>query len=196
MTSRREFLQIGITATAWPLAVNVARAAGAGEAVPLYKVIYDRRFSESVAFASRAEALGLPVHAIEGDMTKFWYEELYHVWKQGPVAIAGLTAHGALFCFDQLGRDQGLRVVFRAEHSLRPNGRVEHELSGPLSMLSDSMALGDADDRWGGTMADVIAHCPNGRSEISIASATTAHCEHEADAESLYSWVIAPAVKA
>jgi hypothetical protein len=196
MTSRREFLQIGITATAWPLAANVAGAAAAGDTLPLYKVVYDRRAPATAPFAERGRALGLALHAIDGDMTKLWYEDLYHVWKQGPIAIAGFTGHGALFCLDQLGRDQGLRVVFRAEHALRNGGLVEHDLSGPISMLRDATALSDAGDRWGARMADVVARCPRGRTEVATTAAATRACTHAAAEDSLYSWVIAPAVKA
>lgn len=196
MTSRREFLQIGITATAWPLAANVARATAAGSGLPLYKVVYDRRFAAGRTFADRARALGFTTHAIDGDMTKLWYEDLYHVWRRGPAAIAGLTAHGPLFCLDELGRDQGLRVVFRAEHSLHDGGRVGHELTGPLPMLRDGLELGGAGDGWSARMADVIAHCPKGRTEVAAVAATTDACSHEPSEDALYSWVIAPAVKA
>jgi hypothetical protein len=37
-------------------------------------------------------------------------------WTKQPVAIAGLTAHGPLFCLERLAWDHGMRVVFRAEH--------------------------------------------------------------------------------
>ena len=149
MTSRREFLQIGITATAWPLAPAAVRAAEeiSSAPLPLYKVIFDRRFAVSVEFAERAKSLGLATHGITGDMTQFWYDELYHRWKAGPAAIAGLTAHGPMFCFEQLARDQGMRVVFRAEHKLGPAGLV-HTLTGPLAMLDGSMAL-ERGWRWG-----------------------------------------------
>jgi len=200
MTNRRQFLQISMTATAWPFASSAVRAAAqipATEPLALYKVIYDRRFGASVAFAERAAALGLGVHAIEGDMTRFWYDELYHEWKKGPVAIAGLTAHGAMFCFEQLARDQSMRVVFRAEHKFGAAG-VEHALTGPLTMLRDGLALNDRGAEWAACMADVVAHCPQGRAEISHAAAASATVARDAqvDAESLYSWVIAPAVKA
>jgi hypothetical protein len=200
MTNRREFLQIGVTATAWPFASSAVRAAAqmpAAEPLALYKVIYDRRFRVSVAFAERAAALGLTLQEIEGDMTRFWYDELYHQWKKGPAAIAGLTAHGSMFCFEQLARDQSMRVVFRAEHKFGASG-VEHSLTGPLTMLRDGLALNDRGAQWAACMADVVAHCPQGRAEISHAAAASATAAHDApaDAESLYSWVIAPAVKA
>ena len=54
-------------------------------------------------------------------MTRLWFDDIYHRWKESPVAIAGLTAQGQLFCFERLAWDQGLRVVFRAEH-----GAMEH----------------------------------------------------------------------
>ncbi|HET8697332.1 MAG TPA: hypothetical protein VFO94_07600, partial [Gammaproteobacteria bacterium] len=116
MTNRREFLQIGVAASALPLAVQAAARGsepldGAASAVPLYKVVYDLRFPDSVAFARRVAAQGVAVQAIEADMTRFWYDDLYPPWQRGPAAIAGLTAHGALFCFERLALDQRMRVV-------------------------------------------------------------------------------------
>jgi len=202
MTNRREFLQIGITASAWPLASQAVRAAGAEvsetSSLPLYKVIYDQRLAASVGFANRAQALGLPTHAIEGDMTRFWYDDLYHQWKQRPIAIAGLTEHGPMFCFEQLARDHGMRAIFRAKHNITAEGGVAHELSGPLTMLSETTALNGNDSAWSMCMADVVAECPKGRNEISTATALTTQSTagFGPDSEDLYTWVIAPAVKA
>jgi hypothetical protein len=203
MTSRRELLQIGIAAaTAWPLASRADPATGTPAAaarpirLPLYKVVYDVRFAASVAFARRATELAVAVHAIEGDMTRFWYDDLYHRWKREPVAIAGLTAHGPLFCFEQLARDQRMRVVFRAEH--RPAGAdgIEHRFSGPVGMLGAAGGAVAAAD-WPARIADLLTDCPSGRSEIvTAASRTLANGATSVDGESLYSWVIAPAVRA
>jgi len=124
MTDRRQFLTLGLAASALPLALPRALsaaaptpAAAAIESLPVYKVLYDIRFPASVAFARRAAARGIAVHAMEGDMTQFWYDDLYHRWRQGPAAIAGLTAYGALFCLERLAWDQRMRVVHRAEHA-------------------------------------------------------------------------------
>jgi hypothetical protein len=198
MTSRRTFLQIGIAASAWPLATHAARAAGLGgaassgpPALPLYKVVYDTRFAASVAFGRRAASLGQPVHAIQGDMTSLWYHDVYHRWKHSPVAIAGLTAQGPLFCFERLAWDEGLRVVFRAEH-----GATEHALSGPESLLIEARdALANAD--WAAEMASIVTRCPSGRTEIGSAAVACARGGALAGADDpLYSWVIAPAVRA
>jgi hypothetical protein len=161
--------------------------------VPLYKVVYDSRFAESVAFARRTRRLGFAIQAIEGDMTRFWYDDLYHRWRRGFAAVAGLTAHGPMFCFERLAWDQGMRIVFRAEHKPAGAGRVEHAITGPIGMLSGSADLSAAGQSWAERMADVVTHCPAGRFEISSATVSTQTTGFGADAESLYSWVIAPA---
>jgi hypothetical protein len=196
MTSRREFLQIGITATAWPLAPAAVRAAEkiSSAPLPIYKAIFDRRFPASVEFAARAQALGLAVHGIDGDMTRFWFEDLYHEWKRGPAAIAGLTAHGPMFCFEQLARDQGMRVVFRAEHKIGAVG-IEHTLTGPLAMLDESRVLNDRGARWAACMADVVANCARGRAEIASTVALSPGVELGLSTDSLYSWIIAAALE-
>jgi hypothetical protein len=165
MTSRRHFLQIGITATAWPLVARATHAAGAGArpATPLLGVVYDTRFAESVAFARRSAGLGFRTYAIDGDMTRLWYDEVYHHWRRRPTALAGLTAHGPLFCFAELARDVRMRVVFRAEHRATADGAA---------------------------MADVVANCLSGR--IEIASATFVSGIAPSGTEPLYTWVIAP----
>jgi len=86
--------------------------------ISLYKVIFDRRFPSSREFGAEARKLGLPVHEIEGDITDLWYHDLSLRWREEPVAIAGLTAHGPLFCLERLAWDHRMRVVFRARHSL------------------------------------------------------------------------------
>lgn len=199
MTNRRQFLQIGVAASAWPLASQAVRAAtgigvaGEASAVPLYKVIYDTRFHESVGFARRAQMLGIEAHAIEGDMTRLWYDDLYHRWRDAPAAIAGLTAHGPMFCLERLAWDQGMRVVFRAEHR-SASEHVEHVLTGPIAMLDAACGIGA--DQWGSAITDVVVQCPRGRAEIATREmqARTPRTR-AADPDHLYSWVIAPAMK-
>jgi hypothetical protein len=113
-TNRREFLQIGVSATAWPLVARTMPGTGIeqpSDLVPLSLVVYDTRFPESVAFAERCAALGLRTRAIDADMTRLWYDEIYHRWQEGPQPIAGLTAHGPMFCFAELARDVRMRLI-------------------------------------------------------------------------------------
>jgi hypothetical protein len=84
--------------------------------LPYYKVIVDERFPASVAFGVEWKARGAAVHAMRGDITDLWFHDLDHRWKQhGPAAIAGLTAHGPLFCLERLAWDHGMRVVSRVD---------------------------------------------------------------------------------
>jgi hypothetical protein len=197
MTSRREFLQVALGASALPVAARAESAfeTTAAPTIPLYKVLYDTRFAASVAFARRAAARGLAVHAMGGDMTSFWYDDLYHRWRQGPAAIAGLTAHGALFCLERLAWDQRMRVVFRGEHSVSADGCVAHRLDGPAPLLP--LATLAAEGRsWAAELAEVVAECPSGRLERGSARARTADAAPLAPGATLFSWVIAPVVRA
>jgi hypothetical protein len=198
MTNRREFLQIGVTATAWPLVARAAQATGldsAAEWTPLLAVVYDPRFAESATFGQRCARLGLETHAVDaGDMTRIWYERMHGQWQTSPVAIAGLTAHGPMFCFTELARDFRMRVVFRAEHRAAPDRGVSHTMTGPVSMLVEARSACVRGGSLGAAMADVVTRCPNGRSEIVSASLTAGGAVPTGD-DALYTWVIAPAVR-
>jgi len=194
MTNRRGFLQIGLAVSTLSLATRARAAAVAATVapaatVPLYKALYDPRFPASVAFARRTAAQGVAVQAIEGDMTAFWYEDLYHRWRQSPVAIAGLTAHGALFCLEQLAWDQRMRVVFRATHT-QAAACVAHELEGPSTLLAAAAAAVGAPN-WAEALADLVTRCPSGRTKLAATRALTTAPHPSLAATALFSWVIA-----
>jgi hypothetical protein len=197
MTSRREFLKAGLVASALPVAAGAAHAADAAPArtVPLYKVLYDTRFPASVAFARRAAARGLAVQAMHGDMTSFWYDDLYHRWLEQPAAIAGLTAHGALFCLERLAWEQRMRVVYRGEHSLADEGSVAHRFEGPAALLP-VVARATANAAWAEALADVVAACPAASRTRALGSSLTLGARGLPGAEPLFSWVIAPPARA
>jgi hypothetical protein len=199
MTSRREVLKAGLAASA--VLPFGARADGAvaidvapTETVTLYKVLYDARFAAGVAFGRRAAARGLPVQAMAGDMTRFWYDDLYHRWRQGPVAIAGLTAHGALFCLERLAWEQRMRVVYRGEHAAAPGGCVAHRFEGAAEHTS-AAAASTANAAWSAALVDIVAECPSGRVQRSAARSFTVRAT-AAPRETLYSWVVAPVARA
>ncbi len=116
MATRREFLQAGIAASLLPAVVS---AKAADPAHSFYKVIFDERFPASVAFGEEWKARGAAVHAIRGDITDLWFHDLDLQWKKQPVPIAGLTAHGPLFCLERLAWDHGMRVMSRVEQPSR-----------------------------------------------------------------------------
>jgi hypothetical protein len=200
MPNRRELLQVSAVAGAWSLASGAARAAAAAspDLLPIYKVVVDARYAESVRFGNRAAALGLATATIEGDMTRVWYDDIYHEWRSHPIAIAGLTEHGPLFCFEHLGRDCGLRVLFRAQHAAAMSGVLAHELTGPAPMLDACSALGSAGSNWPDLVAAAIARCPArpGGRESYTSSIRQGVSADTVSSRPLYSWVIAPAASA
>jgi len=197
MANRREFLQAGLTALAVPLAARAAfspaLSAWAGEPspTPLYKVIFDERFAACRTFASEAKRLGATVHGIKGDVTDVWFNDLYARWKKGPAAIAGLTAHGAIFCLERLAWDQRMRVVFRGEHAYGPDGRLEHVLSAPPGVLRQAAGLGESGPEWASQIANLVTRFPENRSRAETTNVATALAKRAGDPEHLVSWVIA-----
>jgi len=197
MASRREFLQMGVAALALPISAHASVSSAAsladGEpaATPLYKMVFDERFGSSRVFAEEAKRLGVPIHGIKGDMTDLWYHDLYARWKQGPAAIAGMTAHGAIFCLERLAWDQRMRVVFRADHRYLADGSIEHALSGPTPMLRQAAELSN-EARWASEMASLITRCPASRPQLSLANVIGPTVRYADDPEHLISWLIAP----
>src|SRR3972149_4808156 len=98
MTTRRQFLGMGIAAAVWPGWMTAfGRPSLTGGPVeparlPLYKAIYDTDYASAVEFAAQMRRRGVAVHAIERDITSVWFNDLALQWRQRPGAIAGLTA--------------------------------------------------------------------------------------------------------
>jgi hypothetical protein len=165
MTNRREFLQAGVAATALPLAVpGVLQTASAApvESAPrvrIYKAIFDERYPEGRAFGEQVAKSGVAAHAFaDGDITRFWFDELDLLWRETPVAIAGLTQFGPMFVLDRLGRERGLTTVFRVEH--RPEeGGLRHVMSGPSEILRSASRLGGEGVAWPSVMARAVVGC-------------------------------------
>jgi hypothetical protein len=125
MTTRRDFLQMALTAPLLPASLGLPSSDGRTDSLSphaqfgsLYTVLCDERFGESVAFAEEMSRHGTPVTRFLGDITDFWCRDLSQRWKADPVAIAGVTTHGPLFCLERWGWDHGLRLAHRQEISV------------------------------------------------------------------------------
>jgi hypothetical protein len=130
MINRRRFVQHGVAGSVTALAGGIPLLAGAATSgtsretdellsdnrFKLHVAIFDRRFAAGRRFAKSSEAHGIATRAIAGDVTSLWYSELHPFWKQQPVAIAGLTTYGPLFCLERLAWDHGMRVLHRQQH--------------------------------------------------------------------------------
>ncbi len=161
----------------------------------LFSAIYDNGFPASAAFGAAAEQQGYPTHDIDGDITDLWVRHLAERWQREPVAIAGLTHTSALFVLERMAWDHDLHVIFRARHRVRADGRIEHRLSGPSSMLNAFKTTVSEHTSLGTCMADVLSHC-HGLEQISSTMSLMARARPGLDAGHdnvrLDSWVIAP----
>jgi hypothetical protein len=198
MASRREFLQIGVAALALPISARtgltpaVSGPANQSVPTPLYKVVFDQRFLSSRAFAGEVKRLGAPVFGIKGDITDLWFHDLDARWKREPIGIAGLTEHGPLFCLERLAWDHGMRVVYRADHTYRSDGYMEHELTGSEQMLREAVDLSSSGANWSSRMAGLLTRCPANPARASKMTVVTPTARPADDPRHLVSWVIAP----
>lgn len=199
MVKRRRLVQSAFAASALSIIKNPVPSAsthastGTPSSIAIYKVIYDERFPESVGFANEIKKSGIPVHGIKGDMTDVWYNDFYNQWQKSPAAIAGLTAHGALFCLERLAWDKGMRVVLRAEHRVMGEGSMQHAFTGPARLLEHFKAMPQGNN-WQEHMATMIASCPAKTTKQCSQTVISENCEtNYATDDPLYSWLIAPA---
>jgi len=204
MANRREFVTWGVLAigavaaarresAAFAQGTAPPQAAGAALADPLYAIVYDERFPESAGFAAQARSLGQRTQNLDrGDVTSLWYDDLYHRWKKGPAAIAGLTAPGALFVLETFGNDAGLRLQFKADHRIQGN-QVEHRLFGPSPMLRAALPLETNGNHWSAHMSRVMCgvRCTSfERTEARLMTQASGGLPGEHNY--LVSWVLAP----
>jgi hypothetical protein len=194
VTSRRTFLQTAAALSAAPLAGAAAFAGGPHnperKPLTLDAVIFDARHAESRAFSMRANVLGAPLRVIEGDVTDLWQREFSQRWKRGPVTVAGLTERHALFLFEHLAWEHGMRVVFEAEHSPAADGAATHRIlrAADRALLRELTAAGS---EWPRAVADALVA---GFAVPSRENGPTgsAMAEHLGEPDKLYSWIIAP----
>jgi hypothetical protein len=200
MPSRREFIQAGIAASVVPIAFPIhgpARAAvDADVATPHshrpLRVVCDVRSPHSAALADEAERLGLTVVRTRGDITDFWFNDLAPQWKVSPLAIAGLTTHGPLFCLERFAWDHGLRVAFRGVHRFHDSGYIEHSLSGPFKTVASAHSALVGED-WPVHLARLLRSCAAAPDTAGTTVRSALARGHRTDVDdTLFSWVIAP----
>lgn len=188
MTTRRTFMQ-GAAAMATPMVLG-GMPALAASANPRF-VLFEESLAPAVAFARRARSHGIATHALEqGDITQAWLNAVRPAWRLGRATVAGLTTSSALFCLEQFACAHRMRVVFHAEHVLRADGAIEHQVQRSRQGVTAS-ALQLAGSRWPQRLADSLlatrpVHAtPRGHSLAALEPALPA------GATLLTSWVIA-----
>ena len=180
MANRREFLQMGIAASALPVSTGLmlpnksSTAENISPSIPIYKMIFDNRYAVARVFAKDTENAGGKTYGIDGDITSLWYHDLRHRWKKGPAAIAGLTDANALFCLEQLAWSAcQMHLIYSTEHK-PTDGSKKLIGSFPESPLL--------------LAAEKVMHYPK-REAIPLPPYSSLSTD---DIDSLVSWVIAP----
>lgn len=149
--SRREALAFAAAVPAVAMSVP-ARAAIAGGTGPLRAVV-DSRITQAASFAGRLSARGGQVFAFAGDMAALWFDELLPSLQADRGPLIGLTGTGALFCFEQLGWQAGMRLRLHIGHSRTADG-FAHAVAGFPAARLDPPAARDAD--FGAAAADFV----------------------------------------
>jgi hypothetical protein len=195
VTSRRRVLQWAAAAVSLVGTGSLSRisdAAGArghGQA-PIELFVFDRRFASAVAVAGRIGANGVPTVGVGHDLTSLWYHSLDLRWKRAPMTLAGITTRGGLFVLETLAADRGMRVLYRGEHRRLPDGRMSHELVGPID--EGAAPTSARRTEWPSAVAALLASCSM---STRPGTCTWQSPPTNGDAglgEALHSWVIAP----
>jgi hypothetical protein len=156
LPNRREFLQTGAVVSAIAAnAVTLRSAEAVDERRPLTlaRALYDDRYPEGRRFAAVAATQGVPTRALDnGDITRFWSDELEPLWRRGPLAVAGFTQFGPMLVVERLAADHGMRLALRVEHRSVAGGTVSHLFEGPRETLALAAEF-EAQTDWPGLMA-------------------------------------------
>jgi len=155
------------------------------------RAVFDRDFPEALLFGRAARDLGISTHAISGDVTSVWYDDLYFHWQRGSAVVAGLTGSSALFCLERLAWDSGYRVFLRVDHERSSDGTVKHEFHGPCELLPAIAQLLQRSD-WGEPMAELLARCPVATASCTSSALPRTPSRSPSWSEPLVSWIIAP----
>ena len=121
--------------------------------IAFHRAVFDERFAECRGFAAELHGAGILTSAIRGDVAKLWYTDLRVHLRENRSPVAGLTDRAALFCLEELARDVGMRVIFRADHIIDQNGHTEHTSAGPASLVAVARNLPQQGDGFGRTIA-------------------------------------------
>jgi hypothetical protein len=207
MPTRRQFMRhamaTSVMAVCSPAADTVlaelrrsseeASRGGSDEPYQLFRVLFDDMSAEGASFGAEAAARGALTRAVGIDLGSIWMQEIEPRWKDGPIAIAGLTRGAALFCLELLARDYGMGVVYRVRHDVKANGQYRHALMGPTQLSSWSDRLTAAGGAWPSLAAALATACSSAlRPCRDLGLVDLAGCSTLA-ARPLFSWVIAGA---
>jgi hypothetical protein len=194
MVNRRSVLKIGAATVAGAL-VNLpvlGRNAAPGRAHSVFqRAVFDERFAECRAFAVEMNSAGALTSAIRGGVAELWYGDLRAHLSENRLPVAGLTDRTSLFCLEELARDVGMRVIFRAEHIIdrEQDGYARHFAIGPASLVAVTRSVPPGAE-FGRAMARTVSRLDISEARDTAAQKRTGPFSPE-NKSALVSWIIA-----
>jgi hypothetical protein len=189
MLNRRDVLRSGAALPLLSFATLPVARAAESPALTLERFVFDVRFAEPGAVAERMEQSGVRLAPIADDLMSLWYDDLDLAWRKAPMALAGVTLVETLFVLETFALDRSMHVVYRGEHGLVEEGRIEHRFAGPAALIDQLQPLVAP---WEGTLAAALQSCPLGAPEIVRAEAVSEGAALSLRDMPLVSWIIAP----
>ncbi len=156
MVDRRSVLKIGAATVAGALVkmpVSARNQSLTRAHLAFHRAVFDERFQECRGFADELRRAGFFPSAIRGDVAGLWYGDLRANLRETRLPVVGLTDRVAVFCLEELARDVGMRVIFRADHIVEPNGHAS-ELGRATARLFSQLDVSELNaSRTGDTSA-------------------------------------------
>lgn len=157
--------------------------AGAGPA----RAVFDTRVPQALAFAEQAAGRNITTFAFAGDMSRLWFDTVLPLLRADRGMLMGLTDVGALFCFERLAWDIGMRVRLRIDHQVHADG-LRHVASAAVPNALRAR-LDGAGPGFGAAAADAALDCRAAWGDCTHAPVPTATGQA---GQQLVTWVIAP----
>jgi hypothetical protein len=189
MTRRQAIACLG-TAGLGLAAASPRTASGPLADGSLYKVVYDDREAEGLAFGAHFAATGFASVAVADDPTWLWFDDLHHRW-QG-AGVAGLTTPAVALSLKLMAELAGLRAVIWGRHWIGPS-QTSHVLAATDSALAAWRRHAEAGAAWTEALHGSIL-------AAAAQPATPARSNHvsgqrEDGAREMVSWLLAPVSK-
>jgi hypothetical protein len=191
MITRRCALQLGAVGLAGGLAPVGGWARDVSEIggdERLARAVFDGRFAESVTFARELQGRGVATSAIS-DLAALWYQDLRSHLRSTSLPLAGLTDRAALFCLEELARDLHMKVVYRVDRTVLPEGRTSYDATGPAAAIEATRGLG-RHETFGQAMAE-LATRTDARKRGGVAAQKRTGPSSARSGTALVAWLIA-----
>ena len=153
--NRREFVTFGASCAALAPQASLAFSPSAKTNEPPLLAISDRRYSDSVRFASAIARNGGEAIEIGSDIGTVWFGDIEPRLRHGGLRLAGVTLPSDLFVLERLVDRSRSATVYTGTHDWRgPCSR--HRLTGAISLGRPASELQSGGLDWASALGDAL----------------------------------------